>query len=436
MIIKRISIVVINIFLVHSITGMVFDNQFMPLIQKPYMYIAEKPYHMSTDLFFMTAKEAFLTDGDLGGIPAIYGQFDQAVMAKGFVAFGLPNPLPIEFQDVSKIPWHLRGKFQVEGFGFRGLFGITKHWGIGFDWAMMRINSSIVYALNATDMSGTVSLAEAEELDETRRAMFNMVGLSCGHSSAMGMGDLDFYMRFDWTREYILKMRTINVGLRIGGLLPAGATRDINNPASIPFGGNGFYGVYVAADGEFEIREDWKLGFMARISKRFARCRTVRFPLVTPELISVQSTAENGDMIARQEVVNKVWSPLFGIARGTARVDPGFSGAFYPYFRIENMREGLGMGIQYTVMGHAQDKTTDPRVFGLPTDKEIISGDYRSSWVMEDVSFNVFYDFGKVDSCHRFAPIVEFNWDLPVQWIVAREVPKTHKISLGIEFAF
>ena len=415
---------------------MVFDNQFMPLIQKPYMYIAQKPYHISTDLFFATAKEAFLSDDDQRGIPLIFGQLDQAVMARGFVAFGLPNPLPIEFQDVSKIPWNLNGKFQTEGFGFRGLFCITNHWGIGFDWAMMRINSSIVYTLNASGMSSTVTTAEAEELDESRRAMFAAVNLSCGHSSAMGMGDLDVYMRFDWNREYSYKMRHINVGLRLGGLLPAGQVRDINNPASIPFGGNGFYGAYVSADGEFEIKEDWKLGFLVRLSKRFARCREVRFPLITPETISVQDTTPEGSLVSRTEVVNKVWSPLFGIARGTARVDPGFSGAFYPYFRIENMREGLGMGIQYTIMGHAQDKTTDQRIFSLPVNSEIVSADYRSSWIMEDISFNVFYDFGKVDSCRRFAPIVELNWDLPVQFLAAREVPKTHKVSLAVEFAF
>ena len=429
--IKRISIVLINLFLMHNISSMVFDNQFMPLIQKPYMYIAEYPYHCSCDLFFATAKEAFLSDGDEGGIPLIFGPYDQAVMAQGFVAAGFPNPLPLDFQDVSKIPWNLSGKFQVEGFGFRGLFGITKHWGIGFDWAMMRINSNIVYVLNPNNSSGAMTVEEAIALDEARRAMFSAVGLSCGNSSNMGMGDLDLYMRFDWTRCYVYKMRTINLGLRLGALLPAGQVHDINNPASIPFGGNGFYGAYVSADGEFEVREDWKIGYLARLSKRFARRRDVRFPLTTPETIQVQdgNTTET-------RTIARVWSPLFGITTGTARIEPGLSGAFYPYFRIENMREGLGMGIQYTIMVHAQDKSSDPCVIRNAPQNEVLTGDFKSSWVMEDFSFNVFYDFGKVNSCHRFAPIVEFNWDLPVSFIAAHDVPKTHKISLAIEFAF
>ncbi len=414
---------------------MVFDNQFMPLIQKPYMYIAEYPYHCSCDLFFATAKEAFLTDGDEGGIPLIFGAFDQAVMAQGFVAAGLPNPLPLDFQDVSKIPWDLNGKFQVEGFGFRGLFGITKHWGIGFDWAMMRINSSIFYALNANNSSGAITAEQAVALDEARREMFSLAQLSCGHSSNMGMGDLDVYMRFDWTRCYAYKMRTINLGVRLGALLPAGQVREVNNPASIPFGGNGFYGAYVSADGEFEIREDWKVGYLARLSKRFARRRFVRFPLITPETIQVQ-TVENNTMQTNTETVNKVWSPLFGITTGTAYIDPGLFGAFYPYFRIENMREGLGMGIQYTIMAHGQDNSSEPCALANAPKNDMLTGDFKSSWVMEDFSFNVFYDFGKVNSCHRFAPIVELNWDLPVAFIAAHNVPKTHKISLAVEFAF
>ena len=426
--IKRISIILINFFLVHSAMGMIFDNRYMPLIQKPYFYIVDYPYHCEFDLFFATAKEAFLTDGDEGPMPAIFGPFDQAVMAKNFVAIGKPNPLPEDFQDASTIPWRVNSKFQTEGFHFRGLFGITKHWGIGFDWAVMRINSSFIYTLNASGANVSITTEDAPILDESRRQMFTEAGLSCGHSSQMGMGDLDLYMRFDWSCCYACKMRTINLGLRLGGLLPVGESRNINNPASIPFGGNGFWGVYISPDGEFELREDWKLGFLGRVSKRFGRRRPVR-------LLAGLQEAQFADGEIRQVFVPQ--SMLFGVERGTAYINPGVTAAFYPYFRIEGMREGLGMEVQYTIIAHMKDEWSKASPEGdVEFPVNLVSPMEESKWVMEDISFNIFYDFGKVQSCHSYKPIVEFKWDIPVAFIAAHGVPKTHKVALGMEIDF
>ena len=51
----------------------------------------------------------------------------------------------------------------------------------------------------------------------------------------------------------------------------------------------------------------------------------------------------------------------FGVVIGDARVNPGVTFMFAPYFSVENLREGFGARLQYTLSVHGEDRGDDRR---------------------------------------------------------------------------
>lgn len=408
------------------ISAMVFDNRYLPLIQKPYISIPCWDSHLYFDLFFITGRRAFgydITQEEMG-LPEILGLFDEGDLGRSMMAAGYTNPLPLAWQTAT-FPWAMEGKIQAEGVSFSSQIALPYNFDIGFYWMIMRLNSRMLFNLRAGEASITIDPADAMTLDEDRRQMLSTLGLSCGYWQDIGVGDLDAYIRYDWATEYQYKFRSIDLGWRFGALFPTGIRRNINNPASIPFGGNGFYGLYGQIEAEFELREDWKLGFWLRASKRLARTMCSRMPAAVFSL-------PDADGNRRLEAAE---SQLFGTLVGNARINPGVTIAFLPYFYVENIREGLGMGLQYTLIDHQKDDWKDVRA-DQTVPSNLLQVIQKSPWASEYVSLNIFYDFDKVKPERGFTPIALLTWDIPVNFVLAHGVAKTYKVALGLQFNF
>ncbi|GAI85308.1 unnamed protein product, partial [marine sediment metagenome] len=97
-------------------------------------------------------------------------------------------------------------------------------------------------------------------LDEIRRQMFDDLSLDAQATDRASVGDVDLYFRVGNAWDYTLKFKRVDAGLRVGVLLPAATRRNLNSPASVPFGGKSHYGVYVAGDVELELKDDIKVG--------------------------------------------------------------------------------------------------------------------------------------------------------------------------------
>ena len=102
-----------------SVRATIFDNRFIPFLQRPYIVVPGRPSHVSANAFFATASEAFgidASDREIG-LPDLGGQYNQGAVAQAFVALGCPNPLPSEFQN-RRILWRANGKLQAQGIEF------------------------------------------------------------------------------------------------------------------------------------------------------------------------------------------------------------------------------------------------------------------------------------------------------------------------------
>lgn len=391
---------------------MIFDNRYFPWIQYPYVTVANRCSHVTGDFFITTASRAADTSERDIGIAELSGYFDLSQFGYSFILGGIPSPLnPIYIP--GQLPFDMQGKLQSQGFSFSWQQYVGYNFTVGLWFLVMRSNSYIDFNFNfakATTQTAPLTNNDIIALDQTRREMFSQLGLACNHVHQHGPGDLDFYLRWADEYSYIYKLRNLQYGIRLGALVPTGVKRNIFEPASVPFGGNGHWGVYGAFDGEFEVREDWKAGYYLRLSKRFAKTRIERLPV------------DNEPQI-------------FGVLTGPVRINPGFTTSFFAYGQWEGLREGLGLRLQYTVVSHQHDHWTDERVVkAIPAKLDEV--DKRSGWASEYVTLSAFYDFDKLLIERGHKPIVRAMWDIPVSLLVAQRFVKSYKVSLGLEFNY
>lgn len=391
-------------FLSHAMTQ---DNRWIPLYYKPELGFDGRRGSFNVDAFIATASEATIKEKTVG-IPALSGNYNEGTYADGLAKAGCQNPLPTEWQGKS-IPWFVGGKIQAQAVAFAISTPLGVDWiTTGCNWFFMRVNTYQTFALERTELQ--LGAGDAATLDALRRAMFDSVGLVHNHGEQAGFSDIDWYLRFGYHDEYVFKCRTVDTGVRVGVLFPSGVQRDLSSPSSIPFGGNGHWGAYATVDGLFEVREDMKVGLWARFSKRFPKTSFQRLPV-------------NGE------------PDIFGITTGQARVNPGFTFILSPCVALENLRGGMGASLHYTLTKHMKDSWQDERCDKtIPVD--LCKVEELSDWGSDYFTLNVFYDFGKVKVERSFDPVISFRWDIPAMLYMTDKIPKTQRVSLGIEWVF
>jgi hypothetical protein len=390
--------------------AMVWDNRYIPLIPHQRLLIKGLPSVFAVDTFFVTASRATNMQEDGIGIPEIFGNFDQGVLSDAFDIAGIFNSLRSDWRG-SKIPWDMNGKLQGQGAQFFYHQAITRHLAVGFSWLFMRVNSSLEFALKNDTSLPPFGPSDRQELDTERREMLKTIGIVHSNSDQAGFGDVDVYLWLGKIWKYTLKCRRIEAGFRLGGLLATGVKRVIDEPASIPFGGNGHWGMYGELDSLFEIKEDMKLGFKVRLSKRFARTECERLPVA-------------GEPI------------LFGVTTGFLNVNPGVTANIAPYFVLENLRDGLGLGVQYTLTIHEKDELEDARADKRAIPVRLSRPEDDSSWISSYFTINVLYDFGRTKVKRQFDPVVSLCWDVPSNIFGPKRSLRTHKVALGVSFYF
>jgi hypothetical protein len=255
-----------------------------------------------------------------------------------------------------------------------------------------------------------VGPGDYDQVDRAQRAAAQELGLTQFASDELGWGDLDLYTRVGHIWEYPYKFRSVDAGVWFGALFPTGKRREINAPYSLPFAGDGFWGVYGAVDMEFEFKEDMTVGFLLRGQKRFTRTFNTRVPTGT-------------------EPIN------YGAIVGLFEVDPGASIIFVVSALLEDIREGLGFGLSYQLVKKFADTYTDRRI--NPTAPANLIGLMNlSSWLDEHITVKMFYDFSKQTETQHHAPTLYLRWDFPIKGLGARRVAETNRIVFGLDIPY
>jgi len=395
----------------------IIDNRYLPLfnIELPR---SKKPSYFGMNAFAMQAKQAFDDDGELVHLPEIFGKYDLYALNDSMNKVGLVNPLFLEpwyFQ--REIIWNMEGKLQVQGIDFYWEQDFCKYFSLGLKSGFLHCTSERRFSLSneAIKSLGVLTNANINQgvgiaLERARTNANILLDIEPAQWKKDSLADLEVYGRVSRSWEYALKCRSIEVALELGGIVPLAATADINNPASIPLGSDGFPGFYTKFETQIEAREDWFLGMWMQLEFSPSKVVKLRMPL-------------------NEEALE------WGTIVGNAKVNPGLFFGISPFVAIEDFQDGWGGMIRFTYLYRDNDSFEDRR----KDPKNIVNFEplYNlSSWVSEYVSLAIIYDGARGFMGGKYAPKFYFNVDMPVHLFKSSTSAKTYKFTLGFEFNY
>jgi hypothetical protein len=397
------------------------DNPYFPIFGRNIYWMVEEDSNFGAEIWAISGHQAWDQSSREITIPMLSGALDLHQLSEAAHILDLPDPLPTAWQGFGTIPIFTVGKLQGQGITFQWHQKIYEDIvSCGFQWYFMVLDNTQRFSVaNGSEREniGSVNLylgpGDRDKLDEVRREYFEEFGIKGTTFQQGGCGDLDAYLQLGKRFDHELKVRELKVGARLGVVAPTSPTRNQNISGSIPFGGDGFWGGYVSVHAVAEIKEDFKLGCLLQISKRFGATKELR--------VSVAGEPA-----------------IFGAALAPIHVNPGMMVLIAPFFLIDNIREGFGLGMTYTVSKHRRDLLEDRRPFEdqQKVPLELFEMSSKTKWSSSYVTLTAQYDFGATKAVRQLEPILSVRWDVPVEWMGTKQVVKTHKLAIGLDIVF
>jgi hypothetical protein len=305
------------------------------------------------------------------------------------------------------IPLRLNGNIYSKGVAWNLSYNLAP-------WCMIGWSSGI------GPMTGVINVTPEEEGNKyklkesmllqilnTYDNLSKNLGFNKNYTNFINFADQDFYILFCINREYFCYMRKIKFTGQFGGIVPTAHETDIDNPADIPGGINGFSAMYIAGYLDLLLKEDVSLNLIGKIVHLFPAERQTKLRLWTESL-------------------------RFGGITATASINPGIIYNFSPTLRIDGLRRGLGLQLCYSTWGQRQSEYAFPGILNLP---EYVTENMESisSWNQEHCNVTFFYDFTReasIDPCYK--TMLSFSADIPVNFFFANNSGR----SLGISVIF
>jgi len=398
--------------LVMPCVAMVYDNRHFPLLDKPILRRDEYCFFMRLQPFFMTGDKSWpaSSDGNDVGLFDITGMYKQQTLDTALQDLGITDqPLIPPHLEPLNLLWRLNGKLEAGGLAMRWFYTLSPNWEIGGSGLLMGARTSFNPLL--LDEALRLESGDIRDVFEANDQAFSLDSIERLLWSNTGLGDFDLYLRLGVLRHYYLKFKTFDMGIKVGMIAPVASRREITIPGSLPFGGNGHWGIYGDFALDTELREDFFAGFNMRLIKRFARDQELRIPVAgEPQLLGALITE--------------------------GRVDPGLTYVFSPYVALTGIRDGWGAQMSYSLIMHWEDTFTNLRPFGQrpPIDFQALQN--LSEWNSEYLSFSLLYDFAYNKECRDwYTPMIYLDVDIPLPFRIvgSKNSNKTYGVSLRIE---
>lgn len=345
---------------------------------------------------------------DIGPIYTLKS-LDNALLESGRISQSL---IPTYWQaSLTQAPYNMIGRLQTEGIAFHWYHDLSDHWAIGVRGEGLHASARMELVRDAAFDRGIIfGPGDRNQLQLLQEEISAALGVEAPIWSQYMLGDMELYARLYSAKPYSYKCRYVDAGISLGVIVPAAPHRDINNPASLLMGGDRHWGVFVEGSVDAVVRHDIRAGFLLRFQQRLPRVNRLRVP------------------------TNEEALP-FGAVVGDIRVSPGMTFMFAPYLIKENLRQGLGMRVGYTLVKHFQDRFYDRRCdqsapinFGVLRD--------TSEWGQDYVTLGFLYDFAYDKVERNFEPVISLTVDAPVDFIVNSRVGRTWGVAFSMEASF
>jgi hypothetical protein len=408
------------------------DNRNLPLWSFPFHLTKDKPSAFQVRAFAITANKAYDYFGngsnDYGkdySLCDLEGRYNLARVAKQLELAGYKNPLQDDLRTLDSIPFDSKGKIQAHGLWFGWFLCPNEYSFLGIDFAVLNASSSRRYKLKRSyrlAFGNNVSDALTWQLYRDRQEVSLELDLCGDQYSITGVSDLDFYLGLQNRFEYCLKLRSLNLEARVGTLIPVSYKDNVFEPAAISLTGEGKYGIYGRIDITAELCEDWNLYFWTEVLGRTPRCQNFRMLVDTKDF-------KNNFAIG----VPQGYAPLIG----EFIVKPGLTFGLGFWADFAYLRDGWGVNGGYTLIHHEQDNWQ----LNCQDKPQYKSSFYQyerlTTWDAEWFTVGLFHNpMLTQEGWCRYLPVFYFDWSIPVKMLIAKNAPKTNRISLGLEYNF
>lgn len=397
--------------------SMVMDSRYFPWLEQLYTGSDHRHGHVTADGFLIIGGSGFrqearaIQEEQYVSIPELWGELNLTDVGNALTLAGQNNPIPADWRWVAEFKAGLPMSMQGEGVDVEAFWPITKHFGLGGSTLIMNLNSFVVVVPGEETVKKLYLDIPGNQVQFTRMMtdFYKELEIKTTTSQEVGAGDTVVYAALFDVREYEYKMRKIDLSLWLGGIIPTGVKRDPYNLASVPFGGNGLWGAFIAPTMELELREDLKFGLQARVTKRFSRGVDTRLPIDKEQ-------------------------PLFAPTVGCAYMKSGITVTGSAYVVFEDLRAGFGIQAKYTATYHAADSFSSNKLInGLKPDFKTLN--CRSSFVSEYATIRLVYDVAH-DRAWKHRPLVGLSWDIPRNHIGGKGFARTNRVLLGCTVNF
>ncbi|MFH1254338.1 MAG: hypothetical protein V1646_02795 [bacterium] len=424
-------------------------NRYSIFLEKPELYVTKQKSLIDISVFYATASTACKRYGGTCGIPELYGFYD----LKDVIS-SLQKTNPGEYIGDNDPIYVVTGSDKLEGqelkFGVTGkvnTVGLILAYEQNLKFANLKnvtfgiwlpvMNSSVIsrFEFNRKEYQKTYHIdltdPEVQKIDAIRRLTHKEIGFKGTNLSRSGVGDIDVHLRGNYFIDHKLMMRSIDLNLQGGVVIPAGRKMDIDYPASTPFMNDGHWGVYLDFIPEFELKQDLKVGLILGGLWQF------------------------NDTQNRRVAVYKEPS-IYSALVGKVEIDPGNVFKFSPYVTLENLADGVHIQLRYTYLRHGMDKWSDKRDDKLincylETDARIDPTDATQNITHDDLEKNMNYknQLSKWRA-HYFTIQAAYdsklalkNWFMNPKFYASYDMPingngfcKTHLVTLGAQLFF
>lgn len=424
-------LVLLTIILFSNIKAGYIDNKNLPLWSFPFHVNYEKPSAVQVRGFVITARDAYdYTGNDKNNygsgysVSDLWGRYNLARVAKQLELAGYPNPLQDEYKTLTDIPFDSKGRIQSQGIWFGWYQTVCENSFFGLDFAVLNASSEARYCLKKSiklALGNNLTDSIIWQLYRDKDQVNEILGLSGEQYSVFGISDLDLYLGYQRRIDYCLKLRSLGISARLGTLFPTGKKANVFEPTSISLGAVGKYGIYGRLDFNAELCEDWNIYLWTELLGRTPQYGKERL------LVNYKDNKDSSGV-----GVPEGYAPLVA----NVKIDPGITFGLGLWLDFAYLRDGWGVNGGYTIIHHAKD---DWYVGCTYPDKPYNDKAYRNltGWDAEWISVGIFHNPMNTESgwC-RYLPVFYFNWDIPLKILVANNVPKTNRVSLGFEYDF
>ncbi len=416
-----VTLVVILAFVPYSYS-MIFDNRYIPLFQRPLNRHHNRLSNIRIEGAFTTGNkaftpEAFNSSDEEVELFQLNGKYDQMVLTrntiKAYPEKTSPNSfLPSEIMATNQdIAWKRSGKLETQLLDLRYSQAITKNIIVGIDTLAGHISSHERSRSDYIDKLLKQSLpGEVNTIIEGDAALKKFLKILPSDYDTLSWGDTDMSLRIGNRWEYKAKFKAIDAGITLGCIAPTAKARTIFNPASISLGGNKHWGLYISADADFNLKEDWRAALLMRVQKRLARTSLQRMPFANEPL-------------------------EYGLLIGPAYINPGYTFIIAPTIILDGIRDNWGINAAYTLVVHRKDEWQDKRK-ERNIKPNLAPVEELSSWGSEYVTVGLSYDYSRDREEPRVANRLSCSLDIPLNYAVAHGSVKSYKLSLFMESNF